>query len=149
MTRSLGRMTRTRSLMSAVVCAALVVACESPGPRLPTSPELPSAPVPPPAPAGGTHTLSGVVTAGGQPAVGARVAVLELDTEPSATTDDKGYYSISGLATSHIWGRTLVRFSLPGTSPSSSGRAFRAIPRSISRWIRWSSSPWEMSCAER
>jgi hypothetical protein len=40
--------------------------------------------------------------------------VLELNPEPSATTDGNGYYSIPGLETSSFWDRTLVRFSQPG-----------------------------------
>jgi len=104
-----GRIAGTGSVL---VCVALLLgSCES-SPRLPTAPNPPSAPAPPPA--GRTHTLSGVVTGQGRPVVGARVAILEIQPERSATTDGNGSYSISGVETSSFWDRTLVRFSQPG-----------------------------------
>jgi len=96
-----------------LVCAGLLAGgCHSsPGLNFPTAP-APSPTAEPPA--NRTHTLSGVVTAGGRPAPGARVTVLEMATEPSATTDGDGYYGIPGLPTSSFWNRTLVRFSQRG-----------------------------------
>jgi Carboxypeptidase regulatory-like domain len=122
MTGAVGRMRRTTSLPTAaprltlttsfvVGVALLLAACGStPSSRVPTTPSAST----PALPAVRTHTLSGLVTVDGRPAVGARVTVLETQPEPSATTDDSGRYSISVLATSSIWGRTLVRFSKPG-----------------------------------
>ena len=127
---AMGRIAGTGSVM---VCVALLLgSCES-SPRLPTAPDPPSAPAPP---AGRTHTLSGVVTTGGAPVVGARVAVLEIQPERSATTDGNGSYSISGVETSSFWDRTLVRFSQPGSSLISSGRIFGRIRSLTSCFIR-------------
>jgi len=116
LTATVAPLVRSMNPKCVVICAALVLAaCESSVLRLPTAPSTSSGSALPPAPpASRTHTLSGVVTAGGRPAAGVRVAVLELEPEPTTTTDEQGHYSISGLETSSIWGRTLVRFSQPG-----------------------------------
>lgn len=117
MPRAVGRMGQTPVVLEAALrranaamgllvvgVAVLCAGCDSPpGSQLPVTPSAPR-----------THTLSGVVIAEGRPAVGARVTVLETQSEPSATTDDNGRYSISRLETSWFWGRTLVRFSKPG-----------------------------------
>ena len=100
-----------RPSIATVICAALfLTGCGSSGTRLPAAPG--SDPVTGPPVVG--HTLSGKVNTAGRPAVGARVTVLEVLPEASTTTDDGGNYRIPGLATSHFWNRTLVRFSQPG-----------------------------------
>ena len=111
MSRAMGSMIRRATVL--IVYAMMLANCGSDsGARFP-----PTTPSPPPTTgpaANGPYTLSGAVTAAGRPLVGARVAVLELETALSATTDDKGLYTIPGLPASSFWGRTLVRFSQPG-----------------------------------
>jgi hypothetical protein len=97
------------SVLAPCICASLLVAACGASPQQ----QLPLAPGPP-SPQAGTYTLSGMVSAAGRAAAGARVVVLEMQPEPSATADQNGHYRISGLNASSTWGRTLIRYSHMG-----------------------------------
>lgn len=94
------------SIATVIGAALFLTGCDSSGTRLPAAPGS--------GPVTDGYALSGQVTTSGRPAIGARVTVLEELPEPWTTTDDGGNYRIPGLPASHIWGRTLVRFSQPG-----------------------------------
>lgn len=86
--------------LGALIVSVVLAACDGQPPTVP-GPALgrPSKPPAPP-PAAPTYTVSGVVSIGNMPVEGARVAVLP-DGVLSATTDDDGFYSISGVPSSY------------------------------------------------